>query len=323
MIDPPTVEYPRWDPGLACLLDDRQRPVIYHVDRGGPADQRGVKVGMTVVAINGRPAKELIEETMIRLRRYSGFSCDRILRYQTARWFVRQAERNATVTIEIEDTDGSVRSFRLSASMDVRYLPRRPVPIRGISDSSNVDWTMLDGQIGLIYVRRIRNDLIRKLDQAVGELNDARAIIVDVRGNSGGGFDYHRAHRNFVADRSEEPDRPRFGGPMALLIDSRCISAGEGWASWFIANRRARVFGTATAGASARKTTCELKNKLYKVTFPVKAYKGYLDRIIERRGLEPDEEVRQNAKDLAAGRDTVLEAAVLWLNSTLDDRQPD
>ena len=31
---------------------------------------------------------------------------------------------------------------------------------------------------------------------------------------------------------------------LALLIDERCISAGEGWASWFIANKRARTFGT-------------------------------------------------------------------------------
>jgi C-terminal processing protease CtpA/Prc len=45
----------------------------------------------------------------------------------------------------------------------------------------------------------------------------------------------------------------------------------------------------------------------------VKAYNGFLDRAIERRGLEPDVEVRCNAADLAAGRDTVLEAAKKFL----------
>ena len=130
-----------------------------------------------------------------------------------------------------------------------------------------------------------------------------------MRGNSGGGFDYYRSHLNFIEDRSKDPDRPRFTGPMALLIDNRCISAGEGWSSWFVTNKRARLFGSTTAGASSRKTTYTLKNELYKVTFPVKAYRKYLDRVIERRGLEPDVPLRQNAKDLAAGRDTVLEAA--------------
>jgi C-terminal processing protease CtpA/Prc len=163
--------------------------------------------------------------------------------------------------------------------------------------------------IGYIYVRRIQGDLLDRLDRAVGELKDARGLVIDVRGNSGGGFDAARAHRNFALDDKEEPDRPRFRGPVAVLIDSRCISAGEGWASWFVATKRARLFGEATAGASSRKRSYTLKNGLYTVTFPVKAYTGFLDRPIERRGLEPDVLVRPSARDLAAGRDTVLEAA--------------
>ena len=167
--------------------------------------------------------------------------------------------------------------------------------------------------IGYIYVRRIPGDLLERLDRAVGELKDARGLVIDVRGNSGGGFDAPRAHRNFALDDTEEPDRPRFRGPIALLIDSRCISAGEGWASWFVATKRACLFGEATAGASSRKRTYTLKNGLYTVTFPIKAYTGFLDRPIERRGLEPDVLVRPNARDLAAGRDTVLEAAKRYL----------
>jgi len=257
----------------------------------------------------------LIEETMTRTRRSWGYSSERYLRYQAARWFVRQMRQGARMQVVTKDVDGAERPFELKATMGVRYLPRRPVQLEGIRDSANVDWTMLGGKFGLIYVRRIRGDLIEQLDKAVAELKDADGMIIDVRGNSGGGFDFHRSHLNFSDDRSREPDRPRFAGPIALLIDSRCISAGEGWASWFIAKGRARVFGTATAGASSRKTTYELSNKLFKVTFPVKPYKGYLDRIIERRGLEPDVEVRPNARDLANGKDTVLEAAMAWLKS--------
>jgi hypothetical protein len=49
------------------------------------------------------------------------------------------------------------------------------------------------------------------------------------------------------------------------------------------------------------------------VVVPVKAYTGSLDRPIERRGLEPDVEVRCTASDLSRGRDTVLETAAEWL----------
>jgi C-terminal processing protease CtpA/Prc len=52
---------------------------------------------------------------------------------------------------------------------------------------------------------------------------------------------------------------------------------------------------------------------LYKVEVSVRAYAGFLDRPIERRGLEPDVEVRCTARDLSQGKDTVAEAAVTWL----------
>ena len=77
-----------------------------------------------------------------------------------------------------------------------------------------------------------------------------------------------------------------------------------------------RVFGTTSAGASSRKETYTLSNGLYRVVVPVKAYTGFLDRPIERRGLEPDVEVRCSARDLAQGKDTVVEAAARWLVET-------
>ncbi|KKL72462.1 hypothetical protein LCGC14_2084670, partial [marine sediment metagenome] len=309
----PSPPVPGWDPGFACLVDDRGKPVVYHVDRGGPAEKAGVKVGMTVTGVNGKPAEQAMTDFMSSQSRYWGYSSRRYLRYHAARFFARQMTQGAKVRVVLEGLDGKTQKLELASVLGVRYLPRLPVPIPGIRDSGEVSWKMLSGNIGYIYVRRIRNELIQRLDQAVGELKGAKGLIIDVRGNSGGGFDARRAHRNFALDDPAEPDRARFKGRIALLIDARCISAGEGWASWFIAKRRARVFGTATAGASGRKTTYTLRNDLYKVTFPVKAYRGFLDRPIERRGLEPDVVVRHSARHIAAGRDTVLHAARQYL----------
>ncbi len=305
----PSVPFPRYDPGFACLIDDRGKPVVYYVDRGGPAEKAGVKVGMTVASINGEDAKEHMQKRMREVKKYSGYSSDRYLQYHAAQWLGRQMDQGAAVDLEMEDTDGKKRSFEVPATLGVRYLPRLPVPIPGISDSASVSWKMLEDDVGYIYVRRIKSDLIGKLDQAVETLKSARGLIVDVRGNSGGGFDASRALRDFSLDDNLEPQRPRFKGPIALLIDARCISAGEGWASWFIANKRAKVFGETTAGASSRKTVYTLTNGLFKVQYPVKAYTGFLDRPIERRGLEPNVPLKQNAKDLAARRDAVLETA--------------
>jgi C-terminal processing protease CtpA/Prc len=310
----PAVEFPRWDPGFACILDNRNRPVVYVVDDPSPARSAGVSVGMAIVSINGKPAQQAMDEWMRQARAYVGYSSERYLRYDAAKMFVRQPRQGDVVKLLVEDPDGKRSTFDLPATLGVRYQARLPVPIAGIDDAADVSWTRLDGNIGYIRVRRIRAGLTDSLDRAVGELNDARGMILDVRGNSGGGFDAARAFVNFDPDNNAaEPDRPRYARPIALLIDERCISAGEGWASWFIARRRATVFGAATAGASSRKSMYVLTNGLYKVVVPVKAYTGFLDRPIERRGLEPDVEVRCTARDLAAGIDTVLEAARRYL----------
>jgi C-terminal processing protease CtpA/Prc len=310
---PPAVEFPNYDPGFACLIDDRDRPVVYFVHPTGPAKRAGVTIGMAIVTLNGRPAGEAMKAWMDRASDTIGYSSDRALRYDAAKFFARQFERGALVKIETEDPAGQKRSFEVPAIAQAGYVPRLPVPIDGIRDDGNVEFKRLGGNVGYVYVRRIRDDLPEALDRALRGLGEVKGLIIDVRGNSGGGFDTRRAVRNFNIEDKDEPDRPRYAGPIALLLDERCISAGEGWASWFVATKRAKTFGSATAGASSRKETYTLTNGLYKVIVPVKAYTGFLDRPIELRGLEPDVPVRCNAKDLADGKDTVLETAKKWL----------
>jgi C-terminal processing protease CtpA/Prc len=280
---------------------------------------------MTVLGVGGEPSETLIDRVTTNMRRYVGFSSDRYARYHAYRSFASREQEGEVVEVVTIDPDGNRTTFTVAATQDRRYRPRLPVPIAGIRDSANVSWKMLDGGVGYVYVRRIREGLIPALDDAIAGLADARGIIVDVRGNGGGGFDSRRAHLNFAIDRDgEEPERPRFRGPMALLVDGCCISAGEGWASWFVAHRRARLFGEATAGASARKDVYTLTNGLYRVRFPVKAYRGFLNRPIERRGLVPDVPLLPSARDIANGRDTVLEAARAYLIRTAaEDRVED
>ena len=305
----------RFDPGFACLKDDRGKPVVFYIDSNSPAAKAGVKVGMTVTNINGKEAGSAIRDTIRQVSKYTGYSSDRYLQYNAYRWFTRQIIQGTIVKLEMVDTKGKTYKFELPAVMDIRYIPRLPVPNIGIDESANVSWKILNGQIGYIYVRRIRNNLIELLDKAVEQLKHAKGIIIDVRGNSGGGFDFNLAHLNFALEETLPSGRLQFKGPLALLVDARCISAGEGWASWFVANKRARLFGETTAGASSKKITYELKNGLYKIKLPVKFYKGYLDRPIEYYGLKPNVFLSPNAQDLAKKCDTVLKAAKEYLLS--------
>jgi C-terminal processing protease CtpA/Prc len=313
---PPDPGLPEWGPMVAALMDDRGQPVVYHVAARVEAWKAGVRPGMTVVSVNGVPAAEAIEQWMHRQRTFVGYSSERYLKYDAVRCFLRQQQRGAKVELALEDLAGRPKRVVLAADTRAWYIPRLPVPREGIDDGGgDVEWVKLNDGIGYIHVRRIRQGLEVKLDQALVGLGDVKGLIIDVRGNSGGGFDPTTAFQNFdlSKDRAGGPHHPRYLGPIALLIDERCISAGEGWASWFVAGKRARLFGTSTAGASARKEMYTLSNGMYKVQVPVKAYNGSLDRPIERRGLEPDVPVRASARDLARGRDTVAEAARQWL----------
>ena len=310
----PEVEFPQFDPGFACILDDREKPVVYFVDPRGIARSQRLVPGTTIVSVNGKSAGDMIVEFKRLLRTWNGYSSERYLTYDAVHMFCRQTRQGDLVTIEAELPSGESRTVKLTASLEPGYLPRLPVPIKGVNDSGAVEPRKLDEQTGYIYVRRIRGELPEQIDAALEQLGPIKGLVIDVRGNSGGGFDADRAFRNFDPDDNTEPSRPRFTGPIALLLDERTVSAGEGWASWFIAKKRARTFGTATAGASSRKEEYTLTNGLYKVIVPVKAYTGFLDRPIELRGLEPDVPVRCNAKDLAASKDTVLETARTWLS---------
>ena len=313
---PPSAGFPEWDAWLASLIDDRGRPVLYAVNPQTTAWKAGVRPGMTVVSVNGVPAAEAMDRWMQRQRKYVGYSSERYLRYDAARLFHRQMKRRATVALELEDVDGRTLGVKLTADARGWYIPRLPVPRPGIEDGgADVQWVRLEDGIGYISVRRIRQGLEVSLDQALRALGDIKGLILDVRGNSGGGFDANTAFQNFdpAPAGATASHWPLYRGPIAMLIDERCISAGEGWASWFVARKRARLFGTTTAGASARKEIYTLTNGLYKVQLPVKAYTGFLDRPIERRGLEPDVAVRCTARDISRGKDTVAEAAAEWL----------
>lgn len=316
-VAPPEPDLPEWDPGLACLIDDRDRPVVYVVEPNSPADRAGIKPGMTVVSVNGIAVEDAMQNWMRQTSRYFGYSSQRTLRYDAARGFLRQSDKGAAVALVLEDPDGKRTHVTVPADVGSRYLPRLPVPRENIPDAANVACTTLGNGIGYIYVRRVQNGLEAELDACLRELGPIRGLVIDVRGNSGGGFDPESAVRNFdlSPDDTAEPQRPRYRGPIAILTDERCISAGEGWASWFVAKKRARLFGATTAGASSRKEMYTLSNGLYQVVVPVKAYSGFLDRPIERRGLEPDVPVRCTARDLANGRDTVVDTAVRWLDT--------
>ncbi|MGQ9648537.1 MAG: PDZ domain-containing protein [Phycisphaerae bacterium] len=185
----PELPLPQWDPGLACLLDDGERLVVFHVDPGGPADKAGVTAGMIVLSVNGKRADTAMKDWMKLTSTYVGYSSDRCLQHDAARMFLRRHRRGEIVRLWVQDLQGKSREFELTADMGIRYIPRLPVPIEGISDSAAASRKRLDDNIGYLSVQRVHANLLELLDRAIAGLGGIRGLIIDVRGNSGGGFD--------------------------------------------------------------------------------------------------------------------------------------
>jgi hypothetical protein len=125
-------------------------------------------------------------------------------------------------------------------------------------------------------------------------------------------------------DSAGRRDRAAYDGPIAVLVGPGAISAGDLssiWASYF---PRARTFGKTTAMAAglptqpALGTALDLHPEWFATiaetnTYRVGAPKDYLIHtdlpVDERAWLRPD--------DVAAGRDTVVEAALGWLQQQI------
>ena len=215
---PPEPALPEWGPLLACLTDDRGRAGVYQVARGSDAWNAGVRPGMTVVSVNGVEAEPAIKQWMHKRRTYIGYSSDRYLRYDAVRFFLRQYKQNDPVKLVLEDLDGTRKPIDLKAEWRVWYIPL-PVPRQGIDDGGgDVEWVKLEDGIGYVHVRRIRQGLEVKLDQALVSLGEMKGLIVDVRGNSGGGFESASAFRNFDLAKQKQRNlhQPHYAGRIAV-----------------------------------------------------------------------------------------------------------
>lgn len=309
---PDPMDMPQWDPGFYCLEDDRGRAVVYHIEPDSPAAKARLAPGMAIVSVDDEPTSALIAATDARLKKWYGYSSPRLRRHQSFRQFPRRRERGELMTIIAERPDGMQLGFRVKADVGVRYQTRLPVPIPGIVDHAAVQGRILPDGTGYLYLHENNQTMARDIDSVLRRMPQIERLVIDVRGNAGGGFDPATGFQNFDCEAPAN-GRPQFCGPVAVLTDEFCMSSGEDWVSWFQSSGRARLFGATTAGTSAHKEDYTLLNGYYKVRIPVRPYTAWAGRPIERRGIEPDEPVGYSAADIAAGRDTVLEAARAWL----------
>lgn len=174
------------------------------------------------------------------------------------------------------------------------------------------------------------------LQRAVDSVRSCDGVIVDLRGNPGGVGAMVMGFGGYFVDSTRSlgtmrtrlvslefvinPRRSRddgsrvapFIGPLAILVDPMTASTSEIFATGMQRIARARVFGERSAGAALP----ALMERLPSGDVFVHAVADFTDpsgRRIEGAGVVPDELVPLTRKDLAAGKDAPLEAAIRWI----------
>jgi carboxyl-terminal processing protease len=175
-------------------------------------------------------------------------------------------------------------------------------------------------------------DVVRVLpqfEQAIAACAKCKGFIIDLRGNPGGVAVMANAMAGwFVKDAGVKlgtmyqrgvdlnfaviPRLNGFAGPLAVLVDSASASTSEILAGGLQDLKRARIFGSRTAGAALPSVIETLPNgDLFQ--FAVANYVSESGRELEGIGVKPDSEVAHTLAALRAQRDRPIEAAINWV----------
>ncbi|MEQ1894881.1 MAG: S41 family peptidase, partial [Planctomycetota bacterium] len=219
------------------------------------------------------------------------------------------------------DTRGEFRVRRDDSELTLRPLGRRRL-------RAPVEWRHLPGNVGYIALADFGQErVVAEFDRVLEELRDTRALVLDVRSNSGGDtavarpilgrFLTKRAQYAWMARRAGSGLGPRwpefveprgpwtYTQPLFVLVDPFTVSMAEGFAMALQSLDRAELVGTRMAGLSAAVGRIRLPNSGISVqlsTEPVYTLDGR-----PRDALRPDVAVDPLA---LGGEDPWLEAAL-------------
>jgi C-terminal processing protease CtpA/Prc len=200
-------------------------------------------------------------------------------------------------------------------------------PAPGVAGDGPVSWKRLDGGVGWLRIENSLGDsaAVSAFDEALAQLHDAEALILDLRNVPSGGdtrvaepmlgrfvtakSGYQRVlvpspKRTFPADswvKSVRPRGPAVTAKLVVLVDHWTASMGEGMAIGLDALQRAVVVGTRMAGLCGGTGSFVLPDTGIGVHFPV-------ERLYHVDGTPREKWVPPVLVDLAAesGDDPIL-----------------
>lgn len=211
----------------------------------------------------------------------------------------------------------------------------RLVRRKGLRQDSVVSYRMLDGGAGYIRIAAFTEGagFIKIFDDAIENLREARCLVIDVRDNGGGSdglaeaaigrfidrpvlcsINFQRRPGTDVYDKFIAVAKPRgpwqYKGKVAVLINACCCSACEHFVSG-MKEAGALLVGEPTTGACGWSRPIDLPGGA--VLYVSKTFPIHGKTPSPLNGIKPHIKATPSLRDLQAGRDVALEAALKTL----------
>lgn len=200
-----------------------------------------------------------------------------------------------------------------------------------------VEYKKLPNDIGYIRISSfIGADTPKEFIVALNRIIDSKALILDLRGNSGGLFQNAVLISNLFLKKgtivqviarngkknvySAQDDGCIYDNPIVVLIDESCASAGEIFSSALQENNRATLIGTKTYGKGLVQKIYSMPNKSG-MNLTIAKYLTPLGKDINERGIKPDYTVNFSHRDFLNNFDTQLNFAQNFLAKELAKKE--
>jgi carboxyl-terminal processing protease len=304
------------------IVDDQA--LVVSVEPKSPAAKAGVKPGWQIVKIRDKEVAPIIAKVK------TTFKDSTYLELLLSRAVVGRLHGSIGGKVNIVFRDGDDKETALDVGL---ATPQGTVSGFGLVNGLHVHFEArrMEPNIGYLALNTFFDpvSVMPRLEKAMRDFHEADGIILDLRGNPGGlaamgvGFgnwfiqtpdlklgtmSTRDTELNFVLNPRLEP----YLGPLAILVDGGSASTSEFLAGGLQDLKRARIFGTRTAGAALPSSIVRLPNG-DGFQYAVANYVSAGGQALEGRGVRPDVEVAPKRATLLAGHDPVIDAAVEWI----------
>jgi carboxyl-terminal processing protease len=193
---------------------------------------------------------------------------------------------------------------------------------------AEVESTRLSHGIGYVRFSGFLTAALGRTLRAIDDLQDAPALVIDLRGNPGGQFNVRKAiasqlvgepklfiryqYRDGMEEAYLDAVPDAYPGIVVILVDELSASSSEEFAGSLQALGRATVIGAQTPGRCLVTNIVPLPKGAI-LAYPYGQSQTPDGRVLENNGVVPDVEVALDRESLLRGVDAQLDAAMEYL----------